>query len=86
MKGTGNFYWHCCPRIPNCICKYHKSIVSLQGFLILICVGIYSVLISQAAISDDLIASLWGVVGYSVLLCFTLFKTGALARAVLNTR
>ena len=68
--------------------NYLRSLAALglQGLLILICVGIYSVLISEAAISEDLIASLWGVVGYSVLLCFTLFKTGALARGILSAR
>ena len=68
--------------------NYLRSLAALglQGFLILVCVGIYSVLISQAAISDDLVASLWGVIGYSVLLCFTLFKTGSLAKGILNAR
>ena len=61
--------------------NYLRSLfaIGFQGFLILVCVGIQSV-----AFSQDIIASLWGVVGYTVLLCFTLFKTGGLAKSVLN--
>ncbi len=66
--------------------NYLRSLIALgfQGFLIMICVGIYAVLIQSAALSDDIISSLWGVVGYTVLLVFTLFKTGSLAKSVLN--
>ena len=66
--------------------NYLRSLLALgfQGFLILVCVGIYAVLIQGIAFSDDVIASIWGVVGYTVLLCFTLFKTGALAKGVFS--
>ncbi len=66
--------------------NYLRSLFALgfQGFLIMICVGIYAVLIQSVALSDDIIASIWGVVGYTVLLCFTLFKTGSLAKSVLG--
>lgn len=66
--------------------NYLRSLFALgfQGFLILICVGIYAVLVQSVAFSDDIIASIWGVMGYTVLLCFTLFKTGSLAKSVLN--
>lgn len=66
--------------------NYLKSLFALgfQGFLIMICVGIYAVLIQGLALSDDIIASIWGIVGYTVLLCFTLFKTGSLAKSVLG--
>lgn len=68
--------------------NYLRSLFALgfQGFLIMICVGIYAVLIQQVAFSDDIIASIWGVMGYTVLLCFTLFKTGTLAKSVFNAR
>lgn len=64
--------------------NYLRSLFALgfQGFLIMICVGIYAVLIQGIAFSDDIIMSIWGVLGYTVLLCFTLFKTGALAKSV----
>lgn len=66
--------------------NYLRSLfaLGLQGFLIMICVGVYAVLIQSVSFTSDIVASLWGVVGYTVLLCFTLFKTGSLARSVLN--
>lgn len=66
--------------------NYLRSLFALgfQGFLIMICVGIYAVLIQEVAFSDDIIASIWGVMGYTVLLCFTLFKTGNLAKSIFN--
>lgn len=66
--------------------NYLRSLFTLgfQGFLIMICVGIYAVLIHSLSVSGDPIASIWGIMGYTVLLCFTLFKTGSLAKSVLN--
>ena len=66
--------------------NYLRSLFALgfQGFLIIICVGIYAVLIQSISFTSDIVGSLWGVVGYTVLLVFTLFKTGDLARSVLN--
>lgn len=66
--------------------NYLRSLfaIGFQGFLIMICVGIYAVLVQSIAFTDDIIGSIWGVMGYTVLLCFTLFKTGMLAKSVLN--
>jgi hypothetical protein len=66
--------------------NYLRSLFALgfQGFLILVCVGIYAVLISSVTFSTDIIGSLWGVMGYTVLLAFTLFKTGAVAKSILH--
>ena len=66
--------------------NYLRSLLALgfQGFLILICVGIYAVMVQGIAFTDDVIRSIWGVMGYTVLLCFTLFKTGTLAKGVFN--
>ena len=66
--------------------NYVRSLFALgfQGFLIMVCVGIYAVLIQSVAFSTDIIASLWKVMGYTVLLAFTLFKTGALAKSILH--
>ena len=58
--------------------------IGFQGFLIMICVGIYAVLVQSVAFSDDIIASIWGVMGYTVLLCFSLFKTSTLAKTVFS--
>lgn len=66
--------------------NYLRSLLALgfQGFLILICVGIYAVMVQGITFTDDVIGSIWGVMGYTVLLCFTLFKTGTLAKGVFN--
>ena len=64
--------------------NYLRSLFALgfQGFLIMICVGIYAVLIQNLSFSDNIISSIWGVMGYTVLLAFTLFKAGSLAKSV----
>ena len=66
--------------------NYLKCLFALgfQGFLILICVAIYAVLIQSIAISGDAINSIWGIVGYTVLLCFSLFKTSSVTKSVLG--
>jgi hypothetical protein len=66
--------------------NYLRSLFALafQGFLIMICVGIYAVLITNVAFTADIVGSLWRVLGYTVLLAFTLFKTGTLAKSILH--
>ena len=66
--------------------NYIKSLFALafQGFLIMICVGIYAVLITGVAFTSDITGSLWSVLGFTVLLAFTLFKTGTLAKSILH--
>ena len=66
--------------------NYLRSLFALgfQGFLIMICIAIYAVLVQTVAFSDDIIGSIWGVMGYTVLLCFSLFKTGSLAKSVMS--
>lgn len=66
--------------------NYLRSLFALgfQAFLIIICVGIYAVLVQGIAAETDIIAAIWGCMGYTVLLCFTLFKTGSLAKSVFN--
>lgn len=64
--------------------NYFRGLLALgfQGFLIMICVGIYAVLISTITFSSDIIGSLWGVFGYTVLLAFTLLKTNSIAKVI----
>lgn len=66
--------------------SYVRSLFALgfQAFLIIICVAIYAVLVQNIATQTDIIASIWTCMGYTVLLCFTLFKTGSLAKSVFN--
>ena len=58
--------------------------LGFQGFLVLICVAIYAVLLQNVAISGDAINSIWSIVGYTVLLCFSLFKTSSVAKTLLG--
>lgn len=64
--------------------NYLRSLFALgfQAFLIIVCVAIYAVLVENIALEDDIIAAIWTCVGYTVLLCFTLFKTGSLSKQV----
>lgn len=64
--------------------NYLKSLfaVGFQGMLILVCVGIYAVLVQGIAAGGAPIGAIWGTVGYTVLLCFMLFKTGTIARSI----
>ncbi len=66
--------------------NYLRSLFALgfQGFLIMICVGIYAVLIQGISLTDDIVMGLWNVLGYSVLLGLTLFKTGSIAKSILH--
>ena len=58
--------------------------LGLQGFFIMICVAIYAVLIGQIGSAANLHLAIWQCAGYTVLLCFSLFKTGAVSKSILN--
>ena len=66
--------------------NYLKAMLALgfQAFLIMVCVGIYAVLVQSIAIDGDIIGAIWACVGYTVLLCFTLFKTSSMAKSLFN--
>ena len=66
--------------------NYLRSLFALgfQAFLIIVCVAIYAVLVQTISISGDLSAAMWTCMGYTVLLCFSLFKTSSLAKSVFN--
>lgn len=66
--------------------NYLKSLIALgfQAFLIMICVGIYAVLIQEISTADNISAAIWGCMEYTVLLCFTLFKTGSMAKGIFS--
>ena len=66
--------------------NYLRSLFALgfQGFLIIVCVAIYAVLIQNIVAETDMTAAIWTCMGYTVLLCFTLFKTGSLAKSLFN--
>lgn len=66
--------------------NYLRSLLALgfQAFMILVCVAIYAALIGNITVSDDISYAIWTCMGYTVLLCFTLFKTGSLAKSVFH--
>jgi len=66
--------------------NYLKSLFALafQGFLIMVCVAIYAVLVAGISASDNMHVAIWGVAGNTALLCFMLLKTGGIAKSILN--
>lgn len=66
--------------------NYLRSLfaVGFQGMLILVCVAIYAVLIQGIATSGDPIGAIWGCIGYTVLLCFMLMKTGTISKSIFS--
>ena len=66
--------------------NYLRSLFALgfQAFLIMVCVGIYAVLVQNISVGSDVSAALWTCIGYSVLLCFTLFKSSSVAKSIFN--
>ena len=66
--------------------NYLRSLFALgfQAFLIIICVAVYAVLVQTISVDTDVIKAIWTCIGYTVLLCFTLFKTSSLARSIFN--
>ena len=66
--------------------NYLRSLFALgfQGFLILVCIAIYAVLVQSIPASGSIHGAIWGTAGYTVLLAFALFKTGSLSKSVFN--
>jgi hypothetical protein len=66
--------------------NYLKSLfaVAFQGFLIMICIGIYAVLLGSIPTAANVHAAIWTLLGYTVLLCFAMFKTGSLSKSIFN--
>ena len=80
MATLGNHEWSSVGQ------NYLKSLLALgfQAFLIMVCVGIYAVLVQTISVSSDISGAIWSCMGYTVLLCFSLFKTGSLAKSVFS--
>ena len=66
--------------------NYLKALfaIGFQGFLIMVCVGIYAVLVNSMIIADNLHSAIFSLAAYTVILCFSLFKSGALAKSIFN--
>lgn len=66
--------------------NYFRGLFALafQAFLMMVCVAIYAILVAGIQYSDSLSSSLLGVLAYTVILCFSLFKTGSLSKSIFN--
>ena len=66
--------------------NYLRSLLALgfQASLLLVCVAIYAVLVQNIAVQPDISTAIWTCMGYTVLVCFTLFKTGSLSKSIFN--
>lgn len=66
--------------------NYLKGLCALafQGFLIMVCVAIYAVLVAGVTVAPNIHTALWSVAAYTIILCFSLFKTGSLSKSIWN--
>ncbi len=66
--------------------NYLRGLVALalQGFFIMVCVGIYAVLVNGFTVTDNLHTTIFTIAAYTVVLCITLFKTGSISKSILN--
>ena len=66
--------------------NYLRNLFALafQAFIIIVCVAIYAALVENITVTDDIYYAIWTCMGYTVLLCFSLFKTGSLAKSIFN--
>lgn len=66
--------------------NYLRGLVALglQGFFIMVCVAIYAILVGQIGSAENIHIAIWQCAGYTVLLCFSLFKTGAVSKSIFN--
>ena len=61
------------------------SALAFQAFLMMVCVGIYAALVASIELPDNVYSALFGVAAYTIILCFSLLKTGSLSKQIFNT-
>ena len=66
--------------------NYLRGLVALglQGFFIMVCIAVYSVLVSNIGSAANIHGAIWSCAGYTLLLCFSLFKTSSISRSIFN--
>jgi hypothetical protein len=66
--------------------NYLKALfaIAFQGFLIMVCVAIYAVLVAGIAVAPNIHAAIWGTVGFTILLCFALMRTASLSKSLFS--
>ena len=62
--------------------NYFRGLFALafQAFLMMVCVGIYAALVASIELTDNVHSALFGVAAYTIILCFSLLKTGSLSK------
>ena len=67
--------------------NYFRGLFALafQAFLMMVCVGIYAALVASIELTDNVHSALFGVAAYTIILCFSLLKTGSLSKQIFNT-
>lgn len=67
--------------------NYFRGLFALafQAFLMMVCVGIYAALVTSIELTDNVHSALFGVAAYTIILCFSLLKTGSLSKQIFNT-
>ena len=66
--------------------NYLRGLVALglQGFFIMVCIAIYAALVAGIGSAANIHAAIWSCAGYTLLLCFSLFKTSSISRSIFN--
>lgn len=66
--------------------NYVKALLGLgfQGFFMMVCVAIYAVLVNSITVAENLHTAIWSIAAYTVILCFSLFKTGSFSKSIFN--
>jgi hypothetical protein len=66
--------------------NYLRGLLALgfQGFFLMVCVGIYAVLVNDMIIADNIHSAIFSIAAYTVLLCFDMLKTGSLSKSIFN--
>ena len=67
--------------------NYFRGLFALafQAFLMMVCVSIYAALVASIELTDNVHSALFGVAAYTIILCFSLLKTGSLSKQIFNT-
>ena len=67
--------------------NYFRGLFALafQAFLMMVCVAIYAALIGSIRVSSDIHSALFGTMAYTVILCFSLLKTGSLSKQIFGS-
>jgi hypothetical protein len=58
--------------------------IGFQGFFLMVCVGIYAVLVNNMIVASNVHTAIFSLAAYTVLLCFAMLKSGSLAKSVFN--